>query len=234
MIKVVLFDLDDTLISEDDYIKSGYACVAKVMKNKYRISQEKTTETEQSVELLAKQLYELYAADSKNVFNRMLDSLGIEYLREDIMELVEVYRNHIPAIEFFDDVMPLVEKLKKKGIKTGIISDGYLSTQRNKADVLQLENIFHKVILTEELGREFWKPHPRAFEIMKEHFQVEYHEMLYVGDNPKKDFYIKKYVPVKTIRIVREKSVYKQAEYLEDIKEDWKIDSLLEVGKYLD
>ncbi len=29
MIKAVIFDLDDTLVSEYDYVKSGYKCVAR-------------------------------------------------------------------------------------------------------------------------------------------------------------------------------------------------------------
>lgn len=224
MIKVVLFDLDDTLISEDSYIQSGYYHVAEAVKKKHAPAAAKWSEQE-----LAKRMYALYLEDSRNVFNRWFEFLDISYTREDVMELVEVYRNHMPDIQFFDDVLPVVNELKKAGIQTGIISDGYLSTQRNKSRVLDLEHIFNRVILTEELGRDYWKPHPRAFEIMKEYFRVNYEEMLYVGDNPKKDFYIKKALPLKTARIIREKSVYEQEAYLEGIREDYRIKSLHEI-----
>ncbi|WP_318753436.1 HAD-IA family hydrolase [Globicatella sp. PHS-GS-PNBC-21-1553] len=63
--------------------------------------------------------------------------------------------------------------------------------------MLNLEKYFDKIIVTDELGRAYWKPHPKSFEIMKAHFGVNYNEMVYVGDNPQKDFFIKKSIPLK-------------------------------------
>ena len=40
MIKVVIFDLDDTLIAEKEYIKSGYREVARYLSEKYNVVQE--------------------------------------------------------------------------------------------------------------------------------------------------------------------------------------------------
>ena len=37
MIKAVIFDLDDTLISESEYIKSGFESVSKEISNKYNL-----------------------------------------------------------------------------------------------------------------------------------------------------------------------------------------------------
>ena len=60
-----------------------------------------------------------------------------------------------------------------------------------------------RVILTEELGRKYWKPHPKAFKIMREKLDVEFHEMVYVGDNPEKISILLKY-PITTVRVLRE------------------------------
>lgn len=79
------------------------------------------------------------------------------------------------------------------------------------------------------MGREYWKPHPKAFEILKEKFDVEFNEMAYVGDNPEKDFYISKIIPVKTVRIYREDGVYKNNYYLNNIKENYSIQNLHEL-----
>lgn len=218
MIKVVIFDLDDTLISEDEYIKSGYRYLSKAIENKYSIDAKRVYE----------ELYYLYSIDSKNVFNRFLDNHEIIYQKEDILFLVEEYRNHKPDIRFKDGVIPTLEKLKEMKIKLGIISDGYLLTQRNKADVLNLNELFDKVIFTEELGREYWKPHPKSFEIMKDYFDVEFNEMMYVGDNPEKDFYISSIYPVVTVRLVMD-GVYKDKTYLENIKENYSIKKFQEL-----
>lgn len=223
MYKVVIFDLDDTLISEDEYIHSGYEAVAEFLSEKYTLEKDH----------IAEELYFLYEESPQNVFNRLLDQYHIEYEKKDILELVGKYRTHTPNIHFFPDVLPILQRLKKKGVKTGIISDGYLETQTRKGEVLRLTEWFDKVIFTEELGREFWKPHIRSFQIMKEYFGVEYDEMIYVGDNPKKDFHIKKQVPITTFRIEREKSVYKDAAYLEDVKEDYRVTDLTQLLKFL-
>lgn len=219
MIKVVLFDLDDTLISENEYVKSGYHHVAKIIRNKYLMNDKE----------VYKRLYLLYKQSTKNVFNRLLDQDNIKYTKEDILFLVNEYRNHIPAIHFYDDVIPVLDILKQKKIRIGIISDGYLSTQYNKAKVLNLYNIFNKVIFTEELGPKYWKPHPKAFEIMKEYFNVEYQEMIYIGDNPQKDFYIKSIYPIKTVRIMRKSNLYKDELYYKGIIEDQRISNLKEI-----
>ena len=221
MIKAVVFDLDDTLISEYDYIKSGYTVIAKKIKNDFNIEKE-TSE-------IYNLMLNIFKKDSRNVFNTLLNELNVEYDENYIKELVKVYREHIPSINFFDDVIPCIEKLKENGIKLGIITDGYIITQKNKLKILNAYELFDKIIITDELGKEFWKPNPRPFEMMKEYFNIEYEEMMYVGDNPKKDFYIKKYYPVKTTRINRKNAIYFNIEYLENINEDISIINLKEI-----
>ena len=219
MIKIVLFDLDDTLISEHEYIKSGYSTIASYLSENYFIERKQIYE----------ELLELFYIEKKNVFNRWFEKHGIFYSKAEVINLVNLYRNHIPNIKFFEDVIPLLEYLKEKEIPVGIISDGYKETQRKKIQVLKAKEYFDKIILTDELGSEYWKPHTRSFELMKEFFQVNYDEMMYVGDNPEKDFYIKKSYPIRTIRIMREESVYTEALYYGNIMEDNRIFSLEEL-----
>jgi len=221
MVKVILFDLDDTLISEDQYVRSGYRYVARVLAEKYGIEANQAE----------KELYKEYLENKKNVFNRYLDKCGILYSDMEIKELVMKYRNHFPDIEYFQDVKPLLTKLKSKGIRLGIISDGYLYAQKKKAEAISLDEDFEKIIFTDELGMEYWKPSVKAFELMKDYFEVEYCEMIYVGDNPQKDFYVKKSIPIITVRICREKAIYEKAEYLENIREDLSIRNLEELAE---
>ena len=179
MIKAVVFDLDDTLISEHQYIESGYQKVAEFLNDKYGWS----------IETTKKRLLELLKKDSKNVFNRLFEEKQVNFDIPEILKLVSVYRNHLPNIEFFSDVIPTLQVLKEKSIKL-IIIYGHRETQNNKLKVLQAEKYFDSIIVTEELGREYWKPHPRSFEIISDEFDIQFDEMVYVGDNPKKDFYM--------------------------------------------
>jgi putative hydrolase of the HAD superfamily len=218
MVKAVIFDLDDTLISETEYIKSGYEYIAKLLGAKYE---------KNGVEIF-ELLMELYSKSPKNVFNRLLDTLGIYCTNKNIIELVEEYRNHLPEIEFYNDVLPCLEFLLKKKIKIGVITDGYAKAQRQKLIAVKANNYFDEVIVTDELGREFWKPHPRPFEAMKDKLNVNFEEMVYVGDNPEKDFFISTVYPIKTIRINRN-GVHSQKNYLNGIQENYLIHKLSEL-----
>ena len=217
MIKAIIFDLDDTLISEDEYIRSGYQYIGKLLEKKYQLSNA------------YEELYQLYTESSKNVFNRYFEKHNIQYEKKDIIDLVQEYRNHKPKIHFFDDVIPTLLELRNRGFKLGIISDGYLDTQRNKAEVLNLHQWFDKIIFTEELGREYWKPHPKAFEMMKEFFDVGFDEMMYIGDNPEKDFYIGSVYPVTTVRINRGDGVYQNKQYYKEVKENLIIEKVQDI-----
>ncbi|WP_282140955.1 HAD-IA family hydrolase [Cytobacillus oceanisediminis] len=209
MVKAVIFDLDDTLISETKYIESGYQHIAKLLSNRYEKDAVETFEL----------LMELFRNSSRNVFNRLLDNQGISYTNNNIIEMVNEYRNHLPNIEFYNDVLPCLEFLKKKKIKVGIITDGYANAQRQKLKSVKAVDHFDEIIVTDELGRDFWKPHPRAFEIMKHKLNVEFNEMVYIGDNPEKDFYIRSVYPIKTIRIMRN-GVHAQKIYLNGVQEN--------------
>lgn len=217
--KAVIFDLDDTLISEKVYIRSGYRAVSRFLES----------ELPDIWEDIYARLLRLFDESSQNVFNRLLETYHVTYDQEDILELVKVYREHIPEITFHEDVMETLLKLRENKVLLGILSDGYTITQRNKLKVLNAESLFDKVILTDELGREFWKPDPRPFQMFSDAFSLPFEKMMYVGDNPEKDFYIKKTFPIQTARIYREDAVYQKRCYRENIKEDISLHDLREL-----
>lgn len=217
--KAVLFDLDDTLISEKEYVKSGYAAVAEVLSG----------QTGEEAESIRESLWNLFTEDARCVFNRFYESRGISFEKEDVLALVKVYREHKPNIHFEEDVAETLSGLRKKGCYLGIISDGYAVTQKNKVEALHAENYFDRIILTDLLGEEYWKPSPKAFDLMQESFQVPFEEMIYVGDNPKKDFYISTKRPIKTARIYRPDGVYQESEYRENVKETYSLTDLREL-----
>ncbi|USD17464.1 HAD-IA family hydrolase [Priestia megaterium] len=215
MIKAVIFDLDDTLISERKYIESGYKHIACLLSAQGIGTQDN----------VYNMLLNLFQESSINVFNRLFESLNISYTASDIRNLVNEYRNHFPTINFFDDVVPCLNELKRKGFKLGIITDGYASSQKAKLNSLSASTYFNEIIVTDELGREYWKPHQKPFEMIREKLQIEYEEMIYIGDNPEKDFYISNIYPIKTIRINR-KGVYQNREYMDGIREHYSIKNL--------
>ena len=207
MVKAVVFDLDDTLISERQYIESGFKVVSKFIGDKYNLDNDIVFEC----------MNMLFEESSKEVFNRVLDSFKIKYSKEELLYLIKVYREHTPEIEFFEDVIPTLEMLREKGMKLGIITDGYKETQSRKIEVLKCKELFDEIIITDEFGREFWKPQEKSYKLIAERLGVKLNEMIYVGDNVAKDFVTANELGITSICIQRNNRIYKGLE-VEDNK----------------
>lgn len=168
IIRGVIFDLDDTLYSEKDYVKSGYKAVSDYLGGGYEES-----------------LWG-YFEENKPAIEELLKELGREGEKERILE---VYRSHMPDIHLYEGVTNLINYLKDKRIKVGIITDGRPEGQHNKLDALGLDTLVDDVIVTDELGgTQFRKPCDIAFRIMATKWRVNPSDVVYVGDNPIKDF----------------------------------------------
>src|SRR5690606_20317114 len=100
-------------------------------------------------------------------------------------QLLEIYRNHVPQIDLSEDTKEILLKIKETGYKLGLITDGRSITQRNKLKALEIEELFDKIIISEEFGST--KPDERNF---KAFLMDEIDEYFYVADNPKKDFIV--------------------------------------------
>lgn len=202
MYKVIIFDLDDTLYFEKDYVKSGYKVIAKYLNEKYRLNER----------IIYQEMLILFFENSKNVFNRILDKYKIPYLEKDIQNMVMLYRKHKPKIKLSRDIRKTLIFLLKNGYHLGIITDGFKEAQKQKIKSLRLDKYFEKIIITDDLGenRKYWKPHEKAYILIKEYFDVEFNEMIYVGDNILKDFIAPIKLGILPIQIVNEKNIYMQ------------------------
>ncbi len=162
----VIFDLDDTLYGEKDYVRSGFKAVSDYLGGEYE-----------------GRLWKAFQ-DHKPAIDQLLKELGRETEREKVLE---VYRNHYPDVKLYDGVKETLAFLRKKGIKVGIITDGRPVGQRNKIKALGLE--VDDVIVTDELGGpQFRKPCDVAFRIMQTKWKMPASKILYVADNVAKDF----------------------------------------------
>ena len=219
MIKAVIFDLDDTLISEKEYVRSGFRQVAINISDEYKLDMNE----------VYKLLLDIFEEDSKNVFNRALNKLNISYEIEYIKKLIDIYRGHKPDIKLYDDAKYILDILYKKGIKLGIITDGYKITQRKKLEALNIDNYFECIVVTDELGREYWKPHRKSYEIMKNKLKFDYNEMVYVGDNLSKDFVTANKLGMKTVFINRIEGVYSGIEMDDECLANSEVSNLKEL-----
>lgn len=212
-IKAVVFDLDDTLYPEIDYVKSGFSEVGKQLEKRFGIKSA------------YQKLFDFFRIDKNDVYGRLLRDCKISFNESDIDDLIEIYRTHKPKLTLSCEVKETLSTLSLKGLKLGIITDGRPHQQWAKIQALDLDKLVDKIIVTDELGGiEFRKPNPIAFEKMCIEFNIQPSDMVYVGDNPKKDFAVKKYLPIKTVQIMS--GLYQNEEYLDGFKPNILIDYL--------
>jgi len=124
----------------------------------------------------------------KPAIDEVLGSEGL-YTDELKAACLLAYRLQEPEISLFEGVASLLVRLRTGGIKTGIITDGRPEGQKAKIRALGLEQLIDEIIITDEIGgAQFRKPNDIAFRIMQGRLGISFSEMVYVGDNPAKDF----------------------------------------------
>jgi len=176
-IQAVVFDLDDTLYAERDYVRSGYQAVDLHL-----------TGTLVRSGPFADWLWDRFCSgQSAGAFDALDEQFNLGLTQDDIDELVTVYREHVPHIDPFEGVRELLAAWQGR-LKLGLLSDGFLPAQRLKLAALGLADLFQEVVFTEEVGRELWKPSPAGFELIAERLDTAHDACSYVGDNPAKDF----------------------------------------------
>lgn len=178
-IKAVVFDLDDTLYSEKEYVKSGFNAVAS---------------SYPEISNLNNDLWNAFE-NGKAAFDVVLGNNASQKA-----DCIQLYRNHFPKIHLYQGVLALIQCLKQKNIKVGLITDGRPEGQRAKIKSLGLDVLIDEIIVTDEIGGEkFRKPCDIAFRIMQRKLDVPFANIVYVGDNAKKDFIAPKELGMKSI-----------------------------------
>lgn len=169
MNKVVVFDLDDTLYKERDYVFSAFAEIADWIERSYAVKDVfpfmKNARKEQ-----------------KDVFSALIDYGNLPIPKNDLLNM---YRGHRPNIHLDADTRILLEDLSSQYI-LGLITDGRSISQWNKIYALNLLNWMQKenIIISEEFGSE--KPSLDNYVYFQQKYP--YAQYVYVGDNTDKDF----------------------------------------------
>lgn len=168
-LKGVIFDLDDTLYNEIQYVRSGFEAVGEYLENSN----------------VADELWE-YFKEKKPAIDTYLKKIDQLDKKQDC---IRIYREHKPKLYLNNGVLDILKELRNKNIKIGIITDGRPIGQRNKIDALGLTQLVDDIIITDELGGEqFRKPCDIAFRIIQRRWKIPFENLIYIGDNIDKDF----------------------------------------------
>ena len=186
---VIVFDLDDTLYDEIDFVKSGFKEIENYLKD----------------EKYYNFMYELFESEgSGRVFNKLINKFDLDV---DINKLIEIYRFHNPDIVLSTESLELLNF--SKDFKTALISDGHYIMQKNKFDALGLDEFIEYPIFTDFYQTK--KPALKPYQIVMEKFNDE-KKFVYISDNPKKDFKAVKELGWTGIRYKNRVGIYKDFE----------------------
>ena len=176
-IRGIVFDLDDTLYPQISYKRSGFKIVSDWVASKFNL--EQSTVFSELEDILTQ-----YGPSYPHMFDRLVERLGIENAHVD--QMVNIFIGHEPRIRCYEGVIPTLSRLRDR-YRLGILTDGRFTVQQKKIRALELAQQVDEILYSDIMGLE--KPVLELFQWFEEKFKMAGENLLYVGDNPKKDFY---------------------------------------------
>jgi putative hydrolase of the HAD superfamily len=189
VIKAVLLDLDDTCYSQAEYLDGALGAVAT-----------RAACFGVSAPALLDSLTEIAAqgSDRGRIIDRALAAIGAD---APVSPLVAAFRDYRPAVLTpYPGVLEALRELRG-WCRTALVTDGDPDGQRAKVHALGLGDLFDAVVLSDELGRDFRKPHPAPFQAALAALGVSPAEAVFVGDRPDKDILGAVRVGVRAVRV---------------------------------
>lgn len=174
---ILIFDLDDMLYDESSFITGGLGSVARHGEDAYGWNAGRS---------LAFMLDVLERKGRERVFDRWLASHE-QLSKARVAECVNIYRHHRPSLDLLPAARVVLDRYRGL-VPLYLVTDGHKIVQKNKVDALGLFAEFRRVLITHRFGIRHAKPSPHCFELIRQAEGCSWVDMVYVGDNPSKDF----------------------------------------------
>lgn len=222
MTMTIAFDLDDTLYKEKDFVESGRNAVAEA------IAAAKGLDASTLRRVMAE------GADAFDALLGFLASKGISDYT--IAGVLDIYRSHKPDIRLDAEAEATLTELHRRGTDIALITDGRSVTQRNKIEALGLYRFFapDKIHISGETGAD--KHTPLAY-MNVANSAVAPRRLVYVGDNPAKDFVNANLAGWTTVMLRDSRGVNVHSQNLDDVTGIYRprivIDRLTEILKLI-
>ncbi|WP_160036838.1 HAD family hydrolase [Paenibacillus sp. An7] len=176
MIKGILFDLDGTLLDRDTsllgFLENQYDRIHAFHKVEKHIFIERFVQLDQKG----------YVWKDK-VYQQLIEEIGIDLSWQELLEdYVESFQNHCNG---FSGLFEMLDYLKEKNLKLGIISNGYSRFQMNNITGLKIGHYFDEILISETEGLR--KPDIRIFKTALDRLGLEPKESIFLGDHPIND-----------------------------------------------
>ncbi|MBF4461840.1 MULTISPECIES: HAD family hydrolase [unclassified Rathayibacter] len=185
MLRLALFDLDDTLFAHARAVREGIVAHAATLGEAYAAD---PLEVQRRWHLLEEEHYHRYLAGELDYEGQrrarasaFAAGAGIELSPEEASEWFAAYLEHyVEAWTLHDDALPALDRFRASGVQIGIITNGELDFQLGKIERVGLAGRVEHVVASGDVG--LTKPDPRIFTLACERFGVAASDALYVGD----------------------------------------------------
>jgi len=206
---ILVFDLDSTLYDESSYVSSGLRAVARHLKETFNLEENEVYDHMEKI--LAEQ-------GRGKIFDEVLQAHQ-KLSRKNIRKCLSVYRLHTPELSLSPDAERCLERFSDQNMY--VVTDGNKIVQSKKARALGLDNKVKRIFITHRYGRHNAKPSTFCFKKIAKIENVPSNMVVYIGDDPRKDFVNLKPAGFKTVRIL--KGPYK------DLRADSQYDALISI-----
>ncbi len=217
---IFVFDLDDTLYSEYLFVQEGFLEVANF------ISSISSKDKKYIFNYL---IMDFHRNGRGKNFNNTLSNLGV-FSEEHLLECIRRYINFPRDLFLYNGVRDVL--CTRLNSQSYLVTDGNPVAQKNKVRCLGIEKCFKKIFYTGELGPSYHKPSARAFSDIKRIEKCNWNDIVYIGDNPYKDFVGIKPYGINTVRVLN--GAYRADRVPQEFEADTIIYDLQElVGEFL-
>ena len=187
---IIVFDLDDTLYDETTYVRSGFRAVAAFVQREWRVPRAR---------MFAAMVRHLEREGRGRVFDTALAEFGIR-TRAAARRCLAVYRGHSPDIRLSAAGARCLRRFADQ--PKYLVTDGNARVQEAKVAALGIRRLFRRVFVTHRFGRQHAKPSPYCFQRIAALERAAAREIVYVADNPRKDFVGIRPLGFRTIRVL--------------------------------
>jgi putative hydrolase of the HAD superfamily len=176
LIRAVLFDLDDTLYPQAEWLRGAWRSVSEAGAG---LGLDPGALEATLVSICAE------GSDRGLIIDRALARIGAP--DTPLAPLIEAFRAHAPrSLAPYPGVRAALERLRDE-LAVALVSDGDVAIQRAKLRALGLEEAFDVIVLSDALGRGMRKPNPAPFERALAALGVDAEQAMFIGDRPEKD-----------------------------------------------
>jgi len=220
-VRYILFDIDDTL-----YDSTLQMSTARMNAIRAMTQTGLPTEVETTYKVLEK-IVEKYGPHYSRHFDELLERLGLKWDPRVIASGVIAYRETSAAyLKPYPDTVPTLLKLRDKGYRLGVVSEGRAVKQWQKLVQLGAQHIPHLVIISEELGLEALDS--SLFKAVLERIDAQPRETIFVGSKLEPDIASANGLGVITVRIRKGKNRIETPER-DEATPKYEIDRLSEI-----